>query len=925
MMANKKFRLNKIYLLISLALTACSGGGGGKENSSGAKKTPELRPPEDKAVITPQDKPALPANGPVKVGVLDSGVNQNLPNLQGKTGSILRYVGEGDYLASGIFKPQDLTKTQVVDTADVAGHGSYVSQIIAGTGEQGTWAGSKNVVLYSAQTTNDRQGHSAINDQLAAIIDLHKKQGVNLFNASWGSYNNYSAGSSITQVIGSLADDNGLIIFSAGNDARSSPSSESLLPLLNKNIEKGLIAVVGVDNNNYLYRAAEENAESKGSNACGQAAGWCMAGNYVVGPLLEYKNGGYVNFYGTSGAAPQVTAAAADVWSKYSWMTAAQVKQTLLTSADYLADGSAAAKPYNATYGWGKLNASRAVNGPARFDALFGDFNARVTAARSTFSNNIAGDAGLIKRGAGLLELAGANTYTGNTAIMQGTLLVNGSINGGTVTVAGPGILSGSGAVRSVNNSGTVDLSSGSLTVKGDYSQQRDGTLNAWINNRLVVSGEARLDGTVNLVNKNYVTDGTYSILQARSVDGKFARVNGSKFLAINQVSYGADSVQLDVTQVSARDAGAVNDALSSAGATVVDGIFSAANAAALKQRNGMALTAQEQRLVAYSASLQSTATDEALSQIVDSQSGVIYAELPSVLLAEQSRLTSTVSARLRTLYGTGPLHSGVWTSQDYMKNKYRPEGWNAVSSTTNNTTIGLDAGVGDDVLLGGFINRSEMDVSLDRNGGSLQGRQTGAGAYARYGINSLYVSGLLSYQRGDADVKRQLIGNGTRESAKSSAGMNSASAYVESGYLFRLTSAVDAAPYAGVEYDRSATDGVSEDHAAAVTVSGMKAQQTSLMLGTRISYRPDDSLQLGGYLQAAKVVSRDLSKVTLASHLGGEQHTYTPPGFERCSLEYGVSAGYRLTGSLQIFASLQNSTANEGAFSASGGLKYDW
>ena len=65
----------------------------------------------------------------------------------------------------------------------------------------------------------------------------------------------------------------------------------------------------------------------------------------------------------------------------------------------------------------------------------------------------------LIKAGTGTQTLAGTNTYTGTTTVRGGTLLVNGSIATGAVTVQTNGTLGGYGAIGgpvTVQNGGTV-------------------------------------------------------------------------------------------------------------------------------------------------------------------------------------------------------------------------------------------------------------------------------------------------------------------------------------------------------------------------------------------------------------------------------------------------------------------------------------
>ena len=72
-----------------------------------------------------------------------------------------------------------------------------------------------------------------------------------------------------------------------------------------------------------------------------------------------------------------------------------------------------------------------------------------------------------IKQGTGAWTLAGANTYNGTTAVNAGTLLVNGAIGAGAVTVAASAVLGGSGAI---NAAATVQAGGAILGGDANYS-----------------------------------------------------------------------------------------------------------------------------------------------------------------------------------------------------------------------------------------------------------------------------------------------------------------------------------------------------------------------------------------------------------------------------------------------------------------------
>ena len=103
---------------------------------------------------------------------------------------------------------------------------------------------------------------------------------------------------------------------------------------------------------------------------------------------------------------------------------------------------------------------------------------------------------GLTFTGVGTNILTAANTYTGNTTVSAGTLLVNGSTSTGTVTVNG-GTLGGTGTIGSavtVSSGGTLAPGSGGigeLTISGNL------TLNAGSTNAFEVNGSTPANDVV--------------------------------------------------------------------------------------------------------------------------------------------------------------------------------------------------------------------------------------------------------------------------------------------------------------------------------------------------------------------------------------------------------------------------------------------
>ena len=150
-----------------------------------------------------------------------------------------------------------------------------------------------------------------------------------------------------------------------------------------------------------------------------------------------------------------------------------------------------------------------------------------------------AGGRGLTKAGTGKLVLATANTYSGNTTISSGTLLVNGSIGSGAVAVNADAALGGSGTISgavTVDASGTLrpglggtDTTTltigGALTLSGTnlFALNRANAQNA-----SKVAGSVSVSGGVLTVTNvgSALVDGDSFTLYTVAPSGTFAATN---------------------------------------------------------------------------------------------------------------------------------------------------------------------------------------------------------------------------------------------------------------------------------------------------------------------------------------------------------------------------------------------------------------
>ena len=798
-------------------------------------------------------------------------------------------------------------------------HGSFVAQGIASNGAANTTVGIAYGVadIYAAQVLSSSSGDINPIIGYEAMLDLQKKYGVNIFNASWG-------GGDVSQpaipMIKEIINNGGLIVYAAGNGRQAQPMADNLIPNQNPELEKGILTVVGLNREHTgLY---DGGAAKGGSNHCGDAQRWCLAGDYINGVFLGSDNG-YYETYGTSGAAPKIAATAALVSSKYSWMTVDQLRQTLLTTATYMDDGSGADKLFNSTYGWGYYNKDAALKGVGMFSSIFGKyFQASLPQGYvSEFGNDISGDGGLEKTGLGTLILSGKNTYTGDTLVKEGDLFVTGKLKS-NLTVSQNGFLGGNGELASLTNNGVIKTEYGSMLIDGDFKQSNTGTYVYSLNYPLTVNGTAAVDGSLVVYTKqrDMLVKGEHTVLSAKGgLTGQFANYSSlSSFMKVTGMSYDANNAKVTIDYNDATTLGSAQQvALNQATGDLTNKLMEKANAEYLGTGTNTALTS-------YVAGLQATTSQAKTQAILSSNSGAIFAESPSVLLHNQAIVSNQVANRTAAVTAES---GGVWATTGYMDNDLDANGWNTVNSKVYLNTIGLDTVFGDknQYVLGGFLTNYIDHSRYDELDGKSNTNATGAGLYTKVNTDSgVYVSANAQYIDGDTKFERNIANGGAGQYSQTKGDVNSLGLYAETGYKVGIDSLWSLTPYLGYGYNKAKMDAVKEDVDTGLAVNDVEVSESRINFGLRTDYMLSASLVFGAFVEYAKAIDRNLPDVTITSNLANVSTTYEAPSFNKDYFFYGVGLSYGNESSrFTAFGNVSSQGNGDSNIQAQLGLKY--
>ena len=765
-----------LALSIALALSACSGGGGG----ANVRPTPSPAQPGTTSNPTPPpvtySYPAYNHLGPtgalaaqqgtacdghgctgagIKIGILDTGVNESVASL---TGRISNFVS---YLSGGSQTPND-----------PVGHGTEIAQLIGGSAS-GTFPGgvAPNSTLYMAQVCGDSIPTGGPCAAYPAAYQALTTAGVRLFNQSWGSLmSTMSSPSTIAQEYDSVFSQyagQDVFVWAAGNNPASSTdiNMPANLPIYYPNLQPDWLAAVNVQVNS----SGQVTTLDPTSAQCGASTQWCLAApgtaEYLPVPGTAYQGGGD----GTSISTAIITGVSAQIWQAFPWFSPANLTDTILTTATPLGTG-----PYpNAVYGWGLVNAAKAVQGPAQF--AFGAFGANIGSDSSNFANAIDGSGSLDLIGStGTLTLTGADTYSGGTTVNSGNLWLSGSV-ASNVAISG-GSFGGPGTVHgNVSNTGGTLISQApvggpGLDITGNYTANSASTTAIALGNPLTVNGSASLAGILEILAPatTYTPKSTETLINYGSESGTFgSQIYGAGvFWTVSNLTYGSTALTASVTASNVAQTAALLPQANAVTVATAQGVQGA-----LTQANGWlsvpSVAAAHAGFLANAAQFMSARTDAQANASLASLSGEIYGTTRLLEVQQALDTDQTLADRVNALgQGTRP---GVWLQATGGSGTSTQTGTATAHDTLGGVMAGVDVPVARHIQIGAALGRSHLDATLDGLAGRIDGGLDTVAIYGRAGgTQGLYLSGRISRGRLTANVERTALLGTTLQSLAS-------------------------------------------------------------------------------------------------------------------------------------------------------------
>ena len=860
----KKYNFRKKSILIALTalLVSCGGGGGSTSSSTPTSDTGSLptAPVKTKPTVTKsassiawndstfsynKDNPHNNSNSTftgsnVKIGIIDVGFQNSSfdADLSTKFGSRL----------SKLTVPGFTAESTANDD-----HGIVVADLAAGSS-----AGiAKNATVYAIDSS--KQGEKGVYPKITLeMYQALKNQGVTIYNQSFGidgvvtDFNNTSTsshyyghqiGSNILEFYKDEVNNGSLFVWAAGNDSSDTqPTLEGGLPYFETGLEKGWINVVALTSKEESKLGDTSWDNLTPLSPAGVAKNWTVTA--VGDQVFSIKGKNYVGG-GSSFAAPLVTGTAALIKEKYPWMDASLIRQTILSTATDIG-----ATGVDDIYGWGLLNIDKALKGPALFSkqlALGDNVTINIPNGSYTFSNDISGDAGVIKDGSGDLILSGNSTFTGPTTVNAGRLQVNG-VYASSINVKKQAILSTNNAVikNDITNNGIIE-NSGSTQVSGNYEALENSRVVTDLNSNLHVQGKVNLNNSRLEIKpeengeRKYVTaNGTTQnvITSDHKIEGNFENVNTDEMLNA-KINQNENTVSANVSRKNVLDYVekiAESDEMQKNTAQNLETAFQK-----LDQNIENSTAGNVAQFERKAATLQAL-TSSNRAAVLDSLSGQIYASAQALTFQHSQTVNKDLSNRLvmlGTLDNVGD-NFGLWISGLGANGTLKQDGYGKGDTKVVGGQVGVDKQFGENLILGTALSYSKANVKFNRYGGKSDANNFGVSLYGRLGNKNIpfYLQGRFGVGFVDSDVERDIILS-TNDYTRAKINHNDKvySGYLETGYDIKNGNGdFVATPFVGLTHDTVVRGSFSEEKSQfGLTADKKNYNQTAALLGVRI------------------------------------------------------------------------------------------
>ncbi|MDL0089626.1 S8 family serine peptidase [Campylobacter gastrosuis] len=794
-------------------------------------------------------------------------------------------------------------------------HGTQVSAIIA------RYTKNMPIYGYTAKSTDKETAVSATNQE---FMDADESN-VRIINNSWGSLQDLKNPSSaddwrkipaakngLFEYIAKQASTNSIIVFATGNENKDYASLESHIPVIYNDINarKGFIAVSAT-----TYNQKAPYANKLGSLA--KVYGISTDGRHT---LFQNTLGGEKICEGTSCAAPVVSAAAANVWEKFPWMSNHLVVQSILSTANQLGQGDNVTTEPRDDVGWGVLNQARALKGPARFDKrlladdeknfVVADFNYRnytktkngyTAKDRLTFSNDITGDAGFKKKGTGILYFTGSNSYTGETIVENGYLQIEKELTNSKVTIQNSGTLIarndnqkvtiGNNNGYTLTNNGSLEVFGQGLTINGNYKAGANSRTAIDINTaQLEVKGTADMGNSRILAHINKVEQVPQNGQQEKTILTAQNLTNYSNYytisdyinpyIKIDELKTEGNQVKVKFTRNSTNYVARAIAFSTTSSLNTANNLDTALNEVAANSSSP--LSANALSII--------TATPFAITQTLQTLSAEIYASSQNALLNQNHQISQKMATR------TLSDESGFYSSYDYNRYEISRQGFASGDTKSHLTSVGVDKSV-DDFKFGVNLNRGEIKSEFTNLAGSSKITTNGVNFYAKADFSDFYTLFGTGVTWLENSVKRNLIiaDDGSQINVKQNGKIYNL--YAEAGYSFGFFT-----PFLAYELNMFRQNGIDEGQNF-----GIKSEKTSNDISSYLSgVRANFNAQNFSFNAALTYIYTPNADFDFKAKFVGGNSDITIKGINVAKNQVGLNfgVGYSFTPSFGVFSS---------------------